>query len=204
MEKINVNYITLIYKIIINYIAKDLEYVSANGNPNNKTNLYLFISIFWLILGGILAGVQSDANFKNKSTLLQKVIIIFRNIFFIITICCFLYYMYIHIFKYLPEYYEYIEDLGLDYINPDGTPNWKTHLPKDISFICLVAGFYLLTKSFLPEFKNKTDTLQKVTKISRNIFFIISVCCYLLYIYLYYIKYMPEYFNTFGINIKIM
>ena len=185
--------------------AKDLEYVLPNGNPNNKTSLYLFISIFFLIVGGILAGLQTTDDFKNKSTLLQKIIIIFRNIFFIIALCCFLYYMYIHIFKYLPEYYEYIKDLGLDYINPDGTPNWKTYLPKLISIICLVAGVYLLIKSFLPEFKNNTDILQKVTTISRNIFFIISICCYLLYIYIYYIKYLPEYFKTFDfVNLNII
>jgi hypothetical protein len=199
------NFLLNHYKHRFSENAKDLEYVSANGNPNNKTSLYLFISIFCLIFGGILAGLQTDVNFKNKSILLQKVIIIFRNIFFIITICCFLYYMYIHIFKYLPEYYEYIKDLGLNYTNPDGTPNWKISLLKHISIIYLVAGVFLLIKSFLPEFKNNTDILQKVTIISRNIFFIISVCCYLLYIYLYYIKYLPEYFKTFNfVNLNII
>lgn len=91
--------------------AEDLEYVSPIGNPNWKVTIYITISILCFIIGIMLFFYSMINKVNNNSSILQKVINIFKNVFLIISLFSFLFYLYIYFIKYLPEYNEWYQSL---------------------------------------------------------------------------------------------
>lgn len=56
---------------------------------------------------------------------------------------------------------------------------------------------FLISKSDALERENTSPLLQKITKILRNIALFTSLGSFLFYIYLYVVKYLPEYYQWF-------
>ena len=94
----------------------EYEYLSPyNGYPTLKINSYIFICIICFIIGIIIIIKSESYEFKNNTTpLLQKIVKIVRNVVLIISLCSFLFYIYLYVVKYLPEYYEWFESLPVE------------------------------------------------------------------------------------------
>ena len=89
----------------------DYKYLyESSGYPTLKTNSYLFICIISFIIG-ILLIIKLDSIKLNTSSILQKIIKIVRNIFLITSLGSFLFYIYIYVVYYLPEYYQWFDSL---------------------------------------------------------------------------------------------
>ncbi len=91
----------------------DYKYLyESSGYPTLKTNSYLFICIISLIIGILLISKMRTLEFiNNTSSILQKIIKIVRNIFLITSLGSFLFYIYIYVVYYLPEYYKWFDSL---------------------------------------------------------------------------------------------
>lgn len=86
----------------------------SSGYPSLKTNSYILICIISLIIGIFLISKSDALERENTSPLLQKIIKIVRNIFLLTSLGSFLFYIYVYVVYYLPEYYQWFEDLPIE------------------------------------------------------------------------------------------
>lgn len=83
----------------------------SSGYPSLKTNSYILICIISLIIGIFLISKSDALERENTSPLLQKIIKIIRNIFLLTSLGSFLFYIYVYVVYYLPEYYQWFDSL---------------------------------------------------------------------------------------------
>ena len=90
----------------------DYKYLyESSGYPTLKTNSYLFICIISLIIGILLISKSNALERDNTTPLLQKIIKVFRNMFLFTSLGSFLFYIYLYVVYYLPEYYKWFDSL---------------------------------------------------------------------------------------------
>jgi len=87
------------------------------GYPTLKTNSYIFICIISFIIGIFLISKSNALELANTTPLLQKVIKMLRNIVLFTSLGSFLFYIYVYVVKYLPEYYQWLQNIDPDLRN---------------------------------------------------------------------------------------
>ena len=96
-------------------ILNNYEYLYPdNGYPSLKINSYIFICIISFIIGIFLISKSDALERENTSPLLQKITKILRNIALFTSLGSFLFYIYLYVVKYLPEYYQWFDDLPIE------------------------------------------------------------------------------------------
>jgi hypothetical protein len=88
------------------------KYLYENsGYQSLKINSYIFICIISFIIGILLISKSNALERDNTTPLLQKIIKVFRNMFLFTSLGSFLFYIYLYVVNYLPEYYQWLESI---------------------------------------------------------------------------------------------
>jgi hypothetical protein len=95
------------------------------------------------------------------------------------------------------RYGKYAEDL--EYVSESGGQNWKTILPGGVAILCLIIGFLFVAKPksdpTVPE--KELTALQKVMKVFGFLLIFTALGGFGFYGYVYFTKYLPEYYEWF-------
>jgi hypothetical protein len=96
------------------------------------------------------------------------------------------------------RYGKYAEDL--DYVSPSGGQNFKTMLPVGVAFLCLVVAILFLSKgSKNPnEPEKELSALQKAMRVFGFLLLFAALGGFGFYGYVYWTKYLPEYYQWFN------
>ena len=95
------------------------------------------------------------------------------------------------------RYGKYAEDF--EYVAASGNQSWKTFLPAGIALICLIISFLFIAKpkSDPTQPEKELTGLQKAMRMFGFLLMFIALGGFGFYGYLYFVKYLPEYYQWF-------
>lgn len=95
------------------------------------------------------------------------------------------------------RYGKYAKDF--DYVGSSGGQGVRVILPIGIAIICLIVGFLFIAKpkSQIDQPDQPLTSLQKVMKVVGFLFIFAALGGFGFYGYLYFAKYLPEYYQWF-------
>jgi hypothetical protein len=95
------------------------------------------------------------------------------------------------------RYGKYAEDF--EYVGTSGSPNFKTTIPVIIAFLCIVVAILFLSKANNSpnEPEKELTVLQKAMRVFGFLLLFAALGGFGFYGYLYFVKYLPEYYEWF-------